>query len=286
MNTIRDTDKQTTTNNPTNNHLGYNMTSLQRLNLGLERAERVRLQAQQSESLTSEVRELAAKLEQGLKPILLKAKEVNINPDLTPAGKTKKMAELTNQAIAVVAAHDPAAQLRSDIELAEAKIINKVAVIQQRNLMADPMTKLLDQMRQQEARSLLIQYREQAKALHDERMKAHPGPLSDEERAFQDPIKVRYLDATANEGGQHDVIRRAIETSPVPMVDMETLNEGAALYRGRIAKDELAEQHRLITKAEMARELFLQAMDLASNPARNQPIEGPYIPHADNGGEQ
>ena len=262
------------------------MTSLQRLNLGLERAERVRLQAQQSESLTSEVRELAAKLEQGLKPILKKAKEVNTNPDLTPAGKTKKMADLTTQALAIVAAHDPAAQLRSDIELTEAKVINKMAVVQQRNLLGDPVAKLLDHMRQQEARSLLIQHREQAKVEHEVRMKTHHGPLSDEERAFQDPIKARYLEATANEGGQHDVIRRAIEDSPVPIVDMETLNEGAALYRGRIAKDELAEQHRLITKAEMARELFLQAMDLASNPARNQPIEGPHIPHADNGGEQ
>ena len=262
------------------------MTSLQRLNLGLERAERVRLQAQQSESLTAEVKELATKLEQGLTSILKRAKEVNGSADLTPAGKSKRLQELTKQALAVVATHDPAAQLRSEIELAEAKTINKLAVIQQRNLVADPMTKLLDQMRQQEARSLLLQYREQAKAQHKERLKTLPGPLTDEERQFKDPIRARYLEATANEGEQHDVIRRAIEGSIVPMVDMETLNEGAALYRNRIAKDELAEQQRLTVKAEMARELILQAVDLASNPARNQPIEGPHVPQPDQGGAQ
>ena len=123
-------------------------------------------------------------------------------------------------------------------------------------------------------------------AKHEEKLKTSPVPLTDEERQLKDPIRARYLESTANEGEQHDVVRRAIEGSIIPMVDAETLNEGAALYRNRIAKDELAEQQRLTVKAEMARELILQAVDLASNPARSQPTEGPHIPQPDQGGAQ
>ena len=70
------------------------MPKLQRLNVAIERAERLRIQAKQHESLTAEIKELATAIEKQLLPILTKAQTINKSEELTPAGKTKRIQDL------------------------------------------------------------------------------------------------------------------------------------------------------------------------------------------------
>ena len=258
------------------------MPKLQRLNVAIERAERLRIQAKQHESLTAEIKELATNIEKQLLPILTKAQTINKSEELTPAGKTKRIQDLTQQALGIISSIDPASQLKLEIELADTKIINKLAVLKTRHETADQATKLLDYMRQAEARQMLIAAREQAKADHQARIKTLPGPLTDEERAFKDPIEEIFLQRCQNFNEQ-DIIVRAIQEAPLPMVSNEALEAGQDHIKAVVAAAELAEQARLTTKREMTKELVNMAKDIASNPTRNTPAEEPYFPVADKG---
>lgn len=258
------------------------MPKLQRLNVAIERAERLRIQAKQHESLTIEIRELANSIEKQIIPLLDKAQKINKSEELTPAGKTKRIQDLTQQALGIISSIDPGSQLTRDIELTEAKVINKLAVINEKRKTADQATKLLDYMKQAEARQMLIAAREQAKADHQAKLKALPGPLTDEERAFKDPIEEIFLQR-CQAYNENDVIIRAIQEAPLPMISNEALAAGQDHIKAVVAAAELAEQARLTTKKEMVKELVNMARDIASNPAKNKPVEEQYFPTADKG---
>lgn len=258
------------------------MPKLQRLNVAIERAERLRIQNKQHESLTLEIKELANSIEKQIIPLLDKAQKINKSEELTPAGKTKRIQDLTQQALGIIASIDPANQLTRDIELTEAKVTNKLAVINEKRKTADQTTKLIDHLRQAEARQMLIAAREQAKAGHQARIKTLPGPLSDEERAFKDPVEEIFLQR-CQAYNEQDIIVRAIQETPLPMISNEALAAGQDHIKGVVAAAELAEQAKLTTKREMVKELVNMAKDIASNPIRNTPVEEPYFPVADKG---
>ena len=258
------------------------MPKLQRLNVAIERAERLRIEAKQHESLTAEIKELASNIEKQLLPILTKAQTISKSEELTPTGKTKRLQDLTQQALGIISSIDPANQLTRDIELTEAKVTNKLAVLKTKHDSADQATKLLDYMKQAEARQMLIAAREQAKVDHQARIKTLPGPLSDEERAFKDPVEEIFLQRCQN-FNESDIIIRAIQEAPLPMISNEVLAAGQDHIKAVVAAAELAEQSRLTTKKEMVKELVNMARDIASNPTRNTPAEEPYFPVADKG---
>lgn len=246
-------------------------TRFKALNLGLERANNVRIGQQQPEVLQDGIFKVAQQLEGILAQHVAQAQKVKADKYLNQLGINAKLQELAEKALKQIDAIDPSREYEKAAADLEISIINRVAG---KRITARDGIKNLDE-RQFQMLNYLQKLTEQAGEQHREKLAKHKDPLSDQERQFVDPVERFYLEATGAYSADKELFLSVVENAPWPiqLVPGAILEQGKEQLRQSIASDLLDHKRAAQAKLQMADLVVRQATDIARNPLNHAPIQ-------------
>ena len=259
-------------------------TKYTQLNLGIERAERIRIERGSDIQLRLATIALAQELESTLQPFFAEALVIKDDPNNSEVGRKTKIEDLKARASKAIASIDPTHSLESSVESANANIINKTVQAKDRFKPRDTLENILETLKASQIIAQLDRLYTEAKAQHEQRI-ANTEGLSDQEKVFHDPRPALYFSICANydtNNQDHAIFLRAVENAfPKPLFDNEVIDQGTALLQRKVAGDYIEAKEAALTRLAMTDSVIRQALDMAANPLKHAAIQGQYVPLSD-----
>ena len=228
------------------------MFRINKLAHAVEKANNVRIRSNGEESNLTELHEYALTVEGHILQFLDEVKAARQDSFLSEAGVKARIAELQEDIVAKLAGLDRSAKLANKLERMTKDLQGRVYSTRKQNEAADKTIALLQQ---SEIRRYLSELRQGTKQEHERQLEAAQAEgrvLSDQERAFSDPVEILYLKACGTYSPDKEPFLAAVTGAPWPltMLPAETIQQGEQLLQQAIAPDLYnAIRHHTISKA-------------------------------------
>lgn len=244
------------------------MTKIQRLSLGLQNANNLRINRGFGENreLYEAIAAEAAHLEGHLLRYIDACKNASSDKNLSAAGRQAKIAELRDGVVEVLQRADKAGQMDAMITSMRGDLSKRAEKQREKNRSGDS---VLNYLRASEVRRHLFDLRERARVEHDARLaKENPALMSDQDRVFVDPIEALFTEACSNYDATKEAFLLAVEQPPFPMqvLDPAIVQRGLSALERAVTPELASAIDMQVVKRSMYSELMGQVGDIVERP--------------------
>lgn len=267
---------------------------LQRLNRALERANNQWIYAGfRDDNTRARTLNHAGKIEDVLLKFVAKAAAINANENLTVKGKAAELRLAQGMAKGDLHVLDDRIKLAAELTRLQAETINAVVKAKGRTISgeplgsSDPIVRLNATLQAQEIRAHWKQARQDAREEHINMLAQAEKEgilLSDQQKAFRDPLAAAYLAACETFTPQARSFIDAIENAPwsLRLLDDDVLVQGEELLKRAVAGDFIRAAEANAAESTAIEHLLEAAVEVLESPASNPPFQGDYILQPDN----